>query len=579
MLQDIAEKLGVAQGVELLREGLSSGALLAMGRERAGEAAGAARAAIDVLWRSEVWRDAPDFVKAEVAALALRHGVHVGSIHALHAAAHPERLALVDERRRLSYKRADERINQLCYACADAVSTSHRPRVLIFMENRVEYALVWFALFRLGWAAVHASDSSTEEELRYLFEHSGAQLAFCSAKTRARAEAAAPAEATLVVTSEGSPDAAFSRDFDDFCAGWPTTYYRSSSSREAAENVVYTSGTTGKPKGTVRDFAKMGPLEAVEILERLPVKNDERHLVVARMYHSAGQAFTLMMAALGATIILKAKFDAADVVKTMHGEKITSMFMVPTMIRRILDLPDEVFRRYPPQDLRCIVSGAAPFPQPLRERAIHRFGAGVIHDFYGASELGWVTLINGFEMLERPGSQGRALRGQHIRVIDSEHKLAPPGEVGLIQVQTRSKMDGYLNNREATEEIQDEGWMTVEDTGYLDEDGYLYITGRARDMIISGGVNIYPVEIEDVLGQHPEVVEVAVVGLNDEEWGEKVAAVVVMRSGELLPAELEEFARVSLAGFKVPRAWFQVDELPRNHVGKVLKRELRERFS
>lgn len=544
---------------------------LSAAKEFADRMKGVSVAGAKIAVRTRIWEEVPHYAQTELLKTVLRDGAHVGTVHALHALAHPERLALVDKQTAWNFAETNDKINQVCHAFQQLVKRGHRPRVVLCMENRVEYALVWFALFRLGWPAVHASDAGTVDELRYLFQHSEAVIAVGSKKTIGNLEKSAPFKTTLFCVDE-LPEETRALPLLDFIAKFPRTMYQRKR-KLAVENVVYTSGTTGKPKGAVRDFGRMGLKEMAEILERLPISLQERHLVVSKLYHSAGQAFLLIMAALGASIYIEDHFDPAKLLKSIHDNRITSLFMVPTMISRVLQLDDEVFQKYPPRDLQAIVSGAGPFGQPLREKAIARFGANVIYDFYGASELGWVTLISGSEMLERPGSQGTPLRGQEIRIVDGQ-KVLGPNTMGLVQVRTYSRMEGYLGDVASSDDVlSDDGWMTVDDTGHLDEDGYLYISGRARDMIISGGVNIYPVEIEDVLARHPSIEDVAVVGAPDEEWGEKVVGCVVVGDG-FDSASVETWAREFLTAYKIPRIWMQVDALPRNATGKVVKRDL-----
>lgn len=541
-----------------------------------------ARAIVSLLQKTKMYRDGPALLSPTLVRDVIRHGVGVPSMHAIHARLHPNRLALVDERQRLTYAQVNSRINRL----ANGLRAEFGPgkhSLMICLENRVEYMIAWMAAFRLGWSVVHASDSSTGEELRYLVDNSGAEIIFGSKKSSAAicdALDSGEHSVTLVLwTGDASDGVDGGEDFDDFVALQNDQYPRRETSSRSSENVVYTSGTTGKPKGTVRDFEQMGVTEALEILDRLPLSVHERHLIVARLYHSAGQAFSILVGALGGTVYLRAKFDPEDVIKTVHDEQITSMFFVPTMLRRLLDQPDELFYRYPPEDFQFLISGAAPFPQELREKAITRFGANAVHDFYGASELGWVTLISGYEMLERPGSVGRPLMSQKIRVIRRDSGIAEPREVGLIQVSNEQMMVGYLNNQSATDEIQSEGWMTVEDTGYLDAEGYLYVTGRERDMVISGGVNIYPAEIEEILLRHPDIDEVAVIGVPDRDWGERLVGVVVPTTSSFDSEKVGAWAKNQLASFKVPKQWHAIDEMPRNDVGKILKRTLREQFA
>lgn len=534
--------------------------------------AGLASAKVAV--RTRLWDEAPKFARGELLKMALREGVNVGNMHAVHAYANPERLALVDERHAWNFAETNDKINQICQAFTRIAPRGARPRVVLCMENRVDYALVWFALFRLGWPAVHASNVATTEELRFLFERSEPLIAVGSETTRTRLEDAAPSGCTIF-SADAPPRGARAVSLHEHIAGYSRRHFQRDRSA-SGQNIVFTSGTTGKPKGAIRDFATMGVIELVEVLERMPISLQERHLVVSQLYHSAGQAFTLIMAALGATIFIEAEFEPESLLRSIHENKITSLFMVPTMISRVLHLEDTLFAKYPPNDLNAIISGAGLFTHELREQAIARFGADTIYDFYGASELGWVTLIGGTEMLERPRSQGRPLRGQEMRIVDGENgeNVLPPHTIGLIQVRTQTRMEGYLGDEESSNEIvSEDGWMTVDDTGYLDEDGYLYIAGRARDMIISGGVNIYPAEIEEVLIQHPEIIEVSVVGAPDAEWGEKLVG-FVHASAELTIEALEAWSRERITGYKVPRVWYRIDELPRNPTGKVLKKDL-----
>jgi acyl-CoA synthetase (AMP-forming)/AMP-acid ligase II len=254
--------------------------------------------------------------------------------------------------------------------------------------------------------------------------------------------------------------------------------------------------------------------------------------------------------------------------------QINSVFMVPTMIRRLLDASDKDNALTVP-DLRALVSGAARFPHDLRVRAAERFGPQNLFDFYGSTEMGWVTLVSGTEMLERPQTVGRPLAGQHVAILDEEGQELDAETVGTIFVANEQLMTGYLDDPDATEKSRRDSWTTVDDLGYVDKDGYLYLSGRDRDMIISGGVNIYPVEIEDVLSAHDAIEEVAVVGVADEEWGERIVAFYVQRE-PLEEEELERFCRERLSSHKVPRTWNPIVELPRNPTGKVLKKDLRE---
>lgn len=523
------------------------------------------------------------FAAPALGALAWRAGLSVRTVHAVHAIESPRRAALVDADGTRTYGEVDRDINRLAHALADALGVRRGDAIALAAENSAEYVLTWFAVMRLGARAVHASYRSRPAELEYLVGHSGARAVLVSDASLDAALAVARARPELgltVIATGARRREAGATPFEELIArarsdALPEAPRRGRS--EGSESVVYTSGTTGKPKGAVRDFARFGLVEGARLLERLPFRIGDRHLVVAPLYHSGAQAFLLIQAALGATVHLHTHFEAEPALRTLSRERIHSVFLVPTMIRRMVELPRDTRERFPTPELRALVSGASEFPEALRREAIAMFGARAVHDFYGATELGWVTVVDGEEMLARPGSVGRPLAGQSVAILDREGRELPSGETGLVYVRNEQTMSGYLGDQAATDETRRGAWVTVEDLGRLDTDGYLYISGRERDMVKSGGVNLYPVEIEEVIAKHEAVREVAVVGVPDPEWGERLVAVVVARA-PVEGAELEAFARRSLASVKVPKDWRFVDELPRNPTGKVLKKDLRAKY-
>ena len=516
---------------------------------------------------------------------ALSRGVGVRSVHAIHAASAPDRLAFADRHRALTYLEADAEIDAVAGALRDHLGVCRGVPVVVCMENRIEYASVWFALLRLGVTCAHVSRHATADEIEPLVERSRGRVLVVSTATLEIALAVAQRRPDLdlriVCVSDGH---ALPR------AGVRVWDYHALVERQMAlggdlhveagpsDNVVYTSGTTGRPKGAVRDFSAFGALELLQILDRLPLHVGDRHLVVAPLYHSSGQVFTLLNSALGASIWFDERFEAGETLRRLSELRIDNVFMVPTMIARILELDDSVHHAHPTPHLQALISGAAPFSIGLRERAIARFGPDVVFDFYGATELGWVTLVDGHEMRARPGTLGQAIPGQEIGVFDDAGERVPPGRVGRIYTRSAQLMLGYMRDEDATREASLGDWLTVDDLGYLDEDGYLFLTGRARDMVLSGGVNIYPAEIENVLSLHPSIRDVAVVGLPDPDWGERLVAIVV--AGPDFDAEaVQAWARERMTAYKVPRQWERVDELPRNPTGKVLKRDLVARLT
>lgn len=519
----------------------------------------------------------------EVMGFIARNGLNVRVLHTAGAQLHPDRLALVDEHRSLTYAQADLELNRLASAFRDRYGIGPGISVTLATENRVEYLLAWFALLRLGARVIHASYRLKAAELEYQIRHSGSRAVLVSSESiaAARGMVAVGGSPSVHLVVCGAPvDAGRGEvSYEDLIRSGSEEPLPRPERRDGGGSVVYTSGTTGKPKGAVRDFLSFGPGELVRVLEHLPFRFGEKHLVVAPLYHSAPQVFAILTTALGGTLELLPHFDAETALRRLSESGATSVFVVPTMLRRILDLPPETLGRWPTPSLRAVVVGSSEFATPLREAAIRRFGATAIFDFYGATELGWVTLIRGDEMLQRPGSVGRPLAGQRIGIFDAAGKALPTGEVGLIYARNDQTMAGYLNDSAASSATRRGPWVTVEDLGRVDEDGYLYLAGRARDMVKSGGVNLYPVEIEEVLLRDPAIRDVTVIGVPDAEWGERLVAVVVPAALPFDAAAVELRARDQLAALKVPRRWEVVDALPRNATGKVLKTELRARLA
>jgi len=275
--------------------------------------------------------------------------------------------------------------------------------------------------------------------------------------------------------------------------------------------------------------------------------------------------------------VILPRFDPEEVLRTIQHERITSTMAVPTMLQRLVSVPPEVLRRYDYSSLRWIMSGAAPLPTETARRVEDVFGP-VLYNFYGATETGLVALARPGEHTARPGTIGRAIGGNEIRLLDGEGHEVPVGEVGELFVRNEMMMDGYHGNAEATRAASRDGFISVGDLARRDADGYYYLADRKTDMVISGGVNIYPWEIEEQLHAHPAVQEAAVVGVPDPEWGEALAAFIVLRPGHAATGpELGEHVRRQLADFKRPKKWFFVEDLPRNPTGKILKRELKAR--
>jgi len=339
-------------------------------------------------------------------------------------------------------------------------------------------------------------------------------------------------------------------------------------------SMIYTSGTTGHPKGAWRpDGVNIdNVLQVISIFE---LGQSDVHLMCGPGYHSAVAFFAVIHQVLGATIVVQPKFEANDALELIAQNRVTTAFMAPTLLQRLVDAQEQE-----PRDtstLRALILGAAPCPIGLKVRAEAVFGK-VLWEFYGATETGINTVLRPEDQIRKPGSCGTAVPGQEIRIAGKDGNDAPDGEPGEFMVRN-SWLAEYYNRPDATGKSLHDGFFSVGDIAYRDSEGYYYICDRQVDMVISGGVNIYPAEIEAVLHSHPDVEDVAVIGVPDEQWGESVKAVVQLRPGAMVSGdELIAFSAERLAGFKKPRSVDFADELPRDAAGKLLKRKIREPY-
>jgi long-chain acyl-CoA synthetase len=369
-------------------------------------------------------------------------------------------------------------------------------------------------------------------------------------------------EAQLAAAPDGEPEP------DDVIGdAWPTT-------------MAYTSGTTGRPKGVAigaDDFRRRAAGVAAGG-ERWGIDASAVHLAVGPLYHSGPAYWAQMHLALGATVVVMPRWDAREALALIERHRVTSTHMVPANFQRILALPEDERARYDLSSLRLVVHAAAPCPVPLKRAFMEFVGPDKVFEYYGASEGGG-TAITPQEWLEHPGSVGRPFPGNEFVILDDDGRELPVGEVGTIWVRPAGSSFEYHNDPEKTAATHRDGFFTVGDAGYLDADGYLYLADRKSDMVITGGVNVYPREIEECLLEHPDVVDVAVLGIPDDEWGEVLYALVQPRQGAALTEDaVVEHVRTHLADYKRPRIVELTDELPRDPNGKVRKPKLRAAY-
>ena len=337
--------------------------------------------------------------------------------------------------------------------------------------------------------------------------------------------------------------------------------------------IVYTSGTTGRPKGVA--MPERPPPPSVEAAGPPGVM-----LITMPMHHASGPNQVWKGRATGRRTVLMNRFDAEQVLALIERHGVNYWAAVPTMCQRISVLPPEILSRYDVSSIKAISLGAAPVPYGLKQWAVGHFGPGKLSEGYGSTETGMISSLSPADQLVKPGSSGLPFKGVAIRIRDGAGRDLPPGETGDIWVKTPTTIRAYLNADALGADVRDaEGFFKVGDVGRLEADGHLYLTDRSKDMIVAGGVNIYPAEIEAELQAHPQVLAAAVIGVPDDDLGEAPIAFLEMRPGAVAgPEEIAATVRDRLAAFKRPRAIHIIDELPRNPMGKILKTELRAPF-
>jgi long-chain acyl-CoA synthetase len=481
------------------------------------------------------------------------------------ARAEPGRTAVVFEGRRVSYGEFDALANAWAHALAPHV-TAPGDRVAVALPNGVDVLAAWHGVTRLGALVVPVNTRLTAAEVAYLVSDSGARAVVHEGPGSAAAAAA---------ESEGVPALAVGAE-----AAVPESDRSAPPRPEYLETPVvamtYTSGTTGRPKGIARSeppppatTAPPSPFAAFWGFQR-----DDVHLMCGPVYHTAPSAYALMHLVEGATVVVMRKWDATEALRLFETERVTTSQMVPAQFIRILEAD---WQRFDLSSARKILHAAAPCPVPVKRRIIEVFPPGAVWEYYGASE-GMCSVISPEEWLKKPGSVGRPFPGVTVRILDDEGNDVAPGEVGQIYISAFAGREfEYHNAPEKTRSAWRDGYFTVGDMGRLDEDGYLFLADRRNDLILSGGVNIYPAEVESALVEDEDVVDVAVIGLPDERMGQRVHAVVELRPGAARDAEaLRARLATRLADFKLPRTVEFVDELPREPNGKVLKTRLRQ---
>jgi fatty-acyl-CoA synthase len=510
---------------------------------------------------------------ARVVQVLVRWGVTPAAAAAASAAQYPNDTALMDELGELTFQELQRRSNALANALQDR-GVVEEDGVAILARNHRYFVEATIACAKIGARALYLNTSFAAPQARDVLEREKPKATIYDAEFAKLIDHATEGRRTkrfVAWVGDDDPldgderveDLIETTDDDELV---PPT--------EEPRFVILTSGTTGTPKGASRAAPKgLDPIGG--LFGRVPYRVREKHFIAAPLFHAWGIGQYMIGAALSATLVLQNRFDPEKTLEAIDEHKPSVLVVVPIMLTRILELPQEVRAKYDTSSLRIVFASGSALPGELAERWMNAFGDN-LYNLYGSTEVAWATIATPEDLRQAPGTAGKPPKGTILKIIDKDGTELPPGETGRIFVGSELVFEGYTGG--GSKETSAEGLMSTGDMGHIDEDGRLFIDSREDDMIVSGGENVYPGEVEELLSKHPKISDAAVVGVEDKDFGQRLKAFVVTSgSAELSEDEVKGYVKEHLARYKVPRDVEFLDELPRNATGKVLKRELQEK--
>lgn len=479
---------------------------------------------------------------------------------------YPERLALVDERGALTFAEIDRRTNALAHALARA-GVRAQDGVAVMCRNHRGFIEATVACSKLGASVLYLNTAFAAPQIADVLQREAPAALIYDAEFANLVRGGCEGRKCFVSWCDPGED---HEDplLEDLLSHLSVEPLQPP--QESGRTVILTSGTTGTPKGAARKQPdSMGPLAA--LFSKIPLRARETTVIAAPLFHSWGFAHFTMALPLASTLVLRRRFDAEETLRAVAQHRASALAVVPVMLQRILDLPEETIARHDLHALRIVAASGSALPGELATRAMDALG-DVLYNLYGSTEVAWATIATPEDLRAAPGTAGRPPLGTVVKLLDKDGREVAQGESGRIFVSNEMMFEGYTGGGDK-ERVG--GLMSTGDVGHFDAGGRLFVDGRDDEMIVSGGENVFPREVEDLLADHREIEEAAVVGIEDTEFGQRLKAFVVRRNGSELDEEaIKKYVKENLARYKVPREVVFLPELPRNATGKVLKREL-----
>ena len=499
-----------------------------------------------------------------------RHGMLAGAV-TIGAIRHGDRVAIRDERGDVTYTELDERTNALANAWRER-GLAPGDGVAVLVRNHRGFLEAVFAAAKVGAKIILLNTSFAGPQIREVAEREGTDLLVYDDEYAEVLEGVDPPYGRWRAWVE--EEAQHPERVDDSLESLIADGNTSAPPRagRAPKIVILTSGTTGTPKGAPRDEPKsLGIIGG--LLSKVPFRARETTELAVPMFHALGFAGMALGLALGSTLVVRRHFDPEATLDSLQDNEATALIVVPVMLQRMLELPDNEVATRDTSHLRVIFVSGSALSVDLVKRTMKAFGP-VVYNMYGSTEIAYATIATPKDLAEEPGSVGKVVRGVVVKILDEDGEEVKAPENGRIFVGNSAQFEGYTGG-ETKEQIK--GLMSSGDVGHFDRDGRLFIDGRDDEMIVSGGENVFPAEVEELLAGHEAIAEAAVIGVDDEKFGQRLKAFVVLRDGKQLSEdEVKDYVKDNLARYKTPREVVFMDELPRNPTGKVLKRELQE---